>query len=71
MDATVYVQSDLQVGLGLNGSVSQTVSVCLDLYIVLLSDSAAQQSPEICIQPNYGINLHGGKNGSAPFARHG
>jgi hypothetical protein len=38
MDATVYVQSDLQVGLGLNGSVSQTVSVCLELHFALPSE---------------------------------
>jgi hypothetical protein len=59
MDATVYVQSDLQVGLGLNGSVSQTVRNAWT-FSKLSTDLAAQQSPEICIQPNYGVNLHGG-----------
>jgi hypothetical protein len=49
MDATVYVQTELQAGLNLNGSVSKT------------------QSPEFCIQPNYGVNLHGGLKGAVLY----
>ncbi|EPS92980.1 hypothetical protein FOMPIDRAFT_1056393 [Fomitopsis schrenkii] len=68
---TAYLTPSLELGLTiLGGSVMDaTAYVQAELYAGLnLNGSVSEsQAPQICIQPEYGVNLHGGLKGAVVF----
>ncbi|KAH9919518.1 uncharacterized protein B0H18DRAFT_1122441 [Fomitopsis serialis] len=65
---TAYLTPSLELGLTvLGGSVMDaTAYVQAELYagLILNGSVSETQSPKICIQPQYGVNLHGGLKGA-------
>ncbi|TFY51449.1 hypothetical protein EVJ58_g10558 [Rhodofomes roseus] len=68
---TAYLTPSLELGLTVLGGavMDATAYVQAELYAGLyLNGSVSQsQAPQVCIQPQYGVNLHGGLKGAVVF----